>query len=644
MTQRWLAPICAVLALGFCSDMALGQAKKMDVAFSTDPDKVVGNLADLEMRPNYGQTLYMFITNNSKNTREAEISITDETGKKSYGKVTQSLKELRPPAPVRITFVKPMPMPPAAPAAAAPSPMPMPMPMPMGPPVPPGIEVSSNYDKMKFRSEFKLVVHVTYEDDNKKKVTEDTTYNVSVRQPTAYVKPDGIKYRKKKDAGNQLTLDFKSENFPGGPACPVELVFPPQAGLNISRLGEGVYRRTVTADPKPVRLYSKDLPLIGTEGPAAKVYVNIDGVPRAYVYRPKLFTDTEAGQNDSLVDPQKEPEIRFMEASKLEAADTIYSRPGFVPIRVEVDVAPQGSIIQLKVRRKPGNDVVETVVKEGIRQEQIWFEAAGPDGSMILTTRVGDWVIPLDARDYRGRYELLAELINPANKEKPVVESTSHELVVDDTRPEIRRIITRPFNPDKTAPPTNPPRHVRTEPLPIEIEAADPESGVARVVVFFGKAPPDGKLPETAVEAAPPKDGSGFWLAQLPLPMGAKGLQEVTAVAVNNVGILEVSSQKIQLIEPPLGGTIRGTVSMTPGGKALSGITVKLFDSDGKEKGSAKTDEKKNGVFEMKDVPPGTYKVLATKPDSGIGTKGVESVTVKAGEESKVRILLSRKP
>jgi Carboxypeptidase regulatory-like domain len=640
MTQRWLAPICAVLALGIGSGMARGQAvNKMVVAFSTEPDKVAGNLADLEMRPNYGQTLYLFITNNSANTRETDITITDGDGKKTYATTKQSIKEAGRVGPVRITFAKPPATPPPAGAPAVP---PMPMPMPMGPPVPPGIELASKYDNKKFRSEFSLKVHVEYVDNEMKTIKEDTTYSISVRQPTDYVKKEKVAYRNKKDVGNQLTLDFKSEAFPGGPACPVELVFPPQTGLNVGRLGEGVYKRTLTADPKPVRLYSKNLPYIGTTGTKARVYVNIDGVPRAYVYRPNLYTETEVGKEETIVDPQDKPEIRFMEAAKLEVAETIYSRPGIVPIRVEADAAPQGAIIQLKVRRKPGDEVVDTIVKEGVRQDQIWFEPAGPDGSMLITTKVGDWVIPLDVRDYRGRYELLAQLIDPADKDAPDDKKPSMPatLIVDDTRPEIRSITVQPENLKKV----NPPEHVRTVPLPVEIRAVDPESGIAKVVVFLGKAPPDGKLPETAVEATLPKGGGDVWLAQLPLPMGAKGLQEVTAVVVNNVGILEVSSQKVQLIEPPLGGTIRGTVSMTPGGKVLNGVTVKLLDGEGKEKASATTDEKKNGVFEMKDVPPGTYKVVAGKPDSGVGTKGAETVTVKAGEVSKVRITLGRKP
>jgi hypothetical protein len=124
--------------------------------------------------------------------------------------------------------------------------------------------------------------------------------------------------------------------------------------------------------------------------------------------------------------------------------------------------------------------------------------------------------------------------------------------------------------------------------------------------------------------------------------MGAKGVQEVTAVATNAVGLSEVGAQKIQLLDPPAGGTIRGIVALRPGGKALPGVTLVLKDSEGKDKGTAKTQA--NGIFEMKDVPPGTYKLLAARPDSGIGTRAIETVTVKAGETSTVRMVLNRMP
>jgi Carboxypeptidase regulatory-like domain len=636
MNQRWLAPICAVLALGTVSAIR-AQDNKMPVAFSSSPDSLTP-LNDLAIRPNQSRPLYLFITNKSTNDRDTDISITDADGKTIYAHAKILLKDSA--APVRVKFVKPPP--PMPPAGAAPAP-PAPMPMPMVPPPPPGEELKPQYDAVKHHLEFKMVVRVGYEDNDKKRITETTSYIIYALQPSTYTKVTKIGYRNK-DRQNLLTLDMESNKMIGPTPCPVDLVFPPQPGLNVNRLGEGVYHRLIAADNKSVNLYSKNLPISGAGGDKGRVYLTVDGVPRAFVYRPKLDTETEPGQDPPIVDPQSKAEIRFMLATKDEPSKVIFARPGIVPIRVEADLAQPGSLIQMKILRLPEKKVeVDSITRLAVREERIWLEPAAPEGVVLVTAKLGDWVIPVDARDYRGQYQLVAELIDPAGKTEAekLQDSTSSVLAIDDTKPEIIKITARPLNPKNA----DPPRHVRTEPLPLEIDANDPESGIAKVVVFLGKPAPDGKIPETAVEALPPKTETGPWLAQLPLPMGLKGgMYEVTAVAVNGVGMTEVGSQKIQLIDPPLGGTIRGTVSLTPGGQALNGIAVRLIDGEGKEKGSAKTDQKKNGIFEMTDVPPGTYKVVAAKPDSGVGTKGAETVTVKAGEVTKVKILLGRRP
>jgi hypothetical protein len=339
------------------------------------------------------------------------------------------------------------------------------------------------------------------------------------------------------------------------------------------------------------------------------------------------------------VDQQIDPAIRYMEASKIQTAETVYVRPGIVPIRVEVDAPGAGATIRLEMKRVSGPEIVQSVVRSTVRESRAWLEPAAPDGSMLITTMLGDWVIPLDVRDYRGRYELTAILVNPEKPQNPYAKF-SGTFVVDDTKPEEVSVVALPDRPKKE----DPPRHIRTLPLPVKITASDPESKIVKVVVFLGKPTPDGKIPEGAVEAKQP-DAVGepsTWVAQVPLPMGAKGVQEVTAVATNAVGLTEVGAQKIQLLDPPLGGTIRGIVALRPGGKALVGVTLTLKDSEGKDKGSAKTQA--NGIFEMKDVLPGTYKLFAARPDSGIGTRALETVTVKAGETTTVRMVLNRKP
>src|SRR5262249_16632339 len=159
------------------------------------------------------------------------------------------------------------------------------------------------------------------------------------------------------------------------------------------------------------------------------------------------------------------------------------------------------------------------------------------------------------------------------------------------------------------------------------------------------------------VEARLEKEGGDTWIAQMPLPApappapppapGAPALPpappktaDVTALAMNNVGLIsEPVSLRIQLIDPPLGGTIRVTVAMSKYGKPLPGVKVIMMDTvDGKEKGAGQTDEK-TGELIFKDVPPGNYRLISARPDSGVGTKGFEDVRVRAGEETPARIV-----
>src|SRR5262249_3743011 len=120
---------------------------------------------------------------------------------------------------------------------------------------------------------------------------------------------------------------------------------------------------------------------------------------------------------------------------------------------------------------------------------------------------------------------------------------------------------------------------------------------------------------------------------------------DVTAVAMNGVGLVsEPVSMRIQLIDPPTGGTIKGTVKLSKLGKPLPNGKVVIVDAaDGKAKGATTTDEK-TGQFIFKDVMPGAYRLVAARPDAGVGTKGFDDVNVHAGEEKTVTIILTRKP
>ncbi len=636
--------VVATLALAPANLLAKGNDLRFK--FSTDPEKVEDGVPNSQpngfsIRPNTAEAHYLYMYNLSDDVRDVVVQATTIDGKRVLAEAKLKLPHTpqgQTAKAFRINFVKPAP------------PMPMGIPMPMAPapavaappmnpaappPPPPGIELKLTANKENSKRDFVFRIRA-FDDRDKESPSEDFPLVVTIQQPTDYVQPDAISYLKK-DRQNLLTATFKSNsNFSGSAPCPVELSFPPQSALKADALREGVYRRELTGIDQTAHLYAKNLPLRGQGAENGIFYVNIDRVPRAYVYQHSFFTETD-GVN-AKVDQLTTPAIRFMEENQLAPPPELVTRPRVVPLRVEADSNLPDARFQVRILQLPGSDLVEAIGRDTTRERRIWLDAGANEGGLLVTAQVGDWILPLNLRDLRGHYILQAALFGN-NKPEPIA-SFDRPLIVDDTKPEEIRVDILPGRDPKE----NPPKHLRNKPLPVHVFAADPESKIVKVIAFFGKPGPDGKLPDgEKIEAAPPKLEGGAWVAQLPLPADKKGDQDVTVVATNAVGLSDSATMRIQLIDPPTGGTIKGTVAMSKFGKGLPGVAVVLRDNaDGKEKGAATTNDK--GEFIMEDVVPGSYRVQAARPDSGVGTKGEEHVRVQAGKISEVHIILSRRP
>jgi hypothetical protein len=661
MPRLFCKSLCLALAVIIFGDVARAENGDLQFLLSSDPQELKDPSANLDLRPNVSRTVYLFLRNTSNDVRDVTVQVLSADRRSIWAegqvmKVPRSTAEK--PIAVRVTLAKP-PMPKASPEQGASSPMP---PMPMMPPMPPGHELAATPNADMTRQDF--VFRIRAFDDRKPKErgepSEEVPVVVGIRQPTDYVKPQKITYRKQ-GKSSLLTVTMQSdETFVGSEPCPVELYFPPQPTINVGALREGVFRRPITGPNQTARLYAKDLPLRG-EGELGTFSIHVDGVPRAYVFRHALLAETTGEADITQLSP---PAIRFAEAATAELPQIqtveenrrqqvqgLYTRPRVVPLRVEVDSTSGQVRVVLRIRQLPGNEVVETITRDAPRERRVWLDA-GADGGFLVTTRVNDWVIPLDVRDWRGRFNLQAVLTG-ANGQ--TLASFDRTLVVDETKPESVRLEVLPGRDPKE--PT--PRHVRTKPLPVRVAASDPESGISRVVVFFGKVGPDGKLPEPVIEAKF-NETEGAWMADVPIPPTAAApmppapatpmlppapkMVDVTAIAVNGVGLVsEPASLRIQLLDPPTGGTIKGIVAMSQSGKGLPGVKVQLISSeDGKPKGSATTNAKGEFVFE--DVPAGGYRLVSSRPDSGVGTKGEETVRVMAGKTSEVRVILTRRP
>jgi hypothetical protein len=654
MFSRRLIPALAVLLTA--APWAAAQENK-PFRFSTNPDEVVPaaemtGFTDVTIRPNTGRELNLFVLNSADDPRDIKVQLLDGTGKLV---ATTEVKKAAKNAYTRVRFAKappPMPAPaapvapaaPAAPATAAPK----------GPPPPAGTEVLMN-KASKFAFDLRVIdeTAIDKEWEKAKETKKDAarepiaatwikqhTYPVvvSVRDPKTYVTQVGqMRYRYVKNQGiSQLELVVKAAADFEGPPCVVEMVFPPQPSLDVTALGAGVYRRSLEKAGDQAKLYATGLPLRATDDTENEtVYLYIDGVPRAYTFRPNLRV--EKRDMTDVVEPVN-PAVRLVEAGKV-----VPPRIGFIslpkdqfPLRVEVDNAT--SPVRLEITQVNGELVMSHDVPTA-RHEQVWIDTAADTGAVRVEARAGDWVVPLDTRDMRGRFTLTATLTDPKAK----------IVVMGEERP---ARFTRPLILDDTPPPVDaikiqglPAKQYRGRPMKIAIDADDPESGISRVGVFIGVPAPDGKLPEppAMVLAAPPTADGAMWLAQLPIPPDAKGGKvDLTIAATNGVGLTTAKTITIQLLDPPLGGTIKGTVIMGEFGKPQAGATILLMGEDGKVKDSTKTGPKGEYIFE--DVLPGSYKVGSAKADSAFGVKGETAVRVKVGVTSVADVTMTRKP
>jgi hypothetical protein len=117
----------------------------------------------------------------------------------------------------------------------------------------------------------------------------------------------------------------------------------------------------------------------------------------------------------------------------------------------------------------------------------------------------------------------------------------------------------------------------------------------------------------------------------------AKATFDVSVLFTSAVELAASETVTIQLVDAPNWGTIEGTV--TQGGRPQAGVTLLLRDTAGNPKDTTATD--KDGKYAFTKVPPGAYRVVATKTSDF--TRGEAAVSVQAGETKKgVELQLKR--
>ena len=609
--------LMAALFLMGAAGLASAQNQRTFV-FSSDPDQVKDPKSVFECRPNTPETRYLFVRNPKGDRATYTVELRDGKGRTviASGKITLEkdqqarlkLEKTPPPPPPKTAVVPVVAAAPAAPAAPVAEP-------------PPGVALKREADGQ-FRFTLRLLDEQGKPVLGNQNIPIESTIAVELDQKLSYIEQPSIAITRNGDA-RKLEVTVKSSKTFSGPPAVVELAFPPQSSLRTDALRSGAYRRTIEGPEQTVKLQANDLPVVDGAEERVRFSITVDGYARAFIYEP----DFRRTADQALLTAVQTPAVRVLPLGAERPVLSISAKPGDkYPIRIETDNTPAGAKLLLRLDRSGTGTFSETdevITLPSPREETVYLDPQGEDESVSVNFRVADWVYRLDTRALRGKHELQGVIVDGARD----LAKFSCFLILDDTPPEELAFGKLPAT------------HVRGTPLLLTASAREPETSIKQATFFLGE-PADGKLPDVKAKGNLVDANIGLWSAELPVP-DKKGIIEVGVQFVNETGLTAVKTQKIELVDPPVpAATIEGIVEL--GGRPQAKVGVSLRDGDGKEKGAAITDEK--GAFKFEGLPAGAYRILAARPDSGMGTKGDAAASAILGKTTKVSISLSRKP
>jgi hypothetical protein len=571
---------------------AASAADTFRVYFSAEPTRPAtkeGEKETLSLRPNIEQQFYLFVENLTEKKATARVELR-AGGKPLPGAVADKI-EVPAREVVRVNFAPKPPPPSDKPPAPA--------------------EVKGELEAVVFDGE----------------QAQGKPASVRVAKPSDYLEDPEIAYN---PTDNSLRVTVRARE-PLTPRCRVELVLHPDRipALVEEQKLEGSYGGFLEGT-EPLELVAKSLRFKTVKDPSQRsglVYLKIDGYERAYTY----YTSFAASDERAL------PERISLPIARINAPGvTATGPPG--KVGVELDNIEKGTVARLGLYRDPSCKQLESPRFKfpSDRRETVFFSPLGPDGALLFRTKVEDWTTDLDTASIFGLRTLCLQLRTKNDKPVQVINSAAPiervrgeeflttdtitaNLVIDGSPPEDLSFVDFP----KKLP--------RGDPLVVKAAGKDPESTIASVVFFLGKPEANGAIPKTAVKTDGEREGAtNVWAATLPVPTDKPATVQVSAQFTNGVGLTKtIGPVIIKLVDAKAGGgaTIKGSV--VEGERAQAGLTVVLRDPQGVPKDTVTTG--KDGIFVFKNVPPGTYQIVARKTSSN--TVGQAAVQVAAGEE-----------
>ncbi len=429
-------------------------------------------------------------------------------------------------------------------------------------------------------------------DRDRTKILGERTLKVEVLSAKDYVRIAEASYQPGFDGSGKWAVVVQSAKPVAGPAIAAQLVLPVQRIPGLIDAGGGTTHVEVPArTSSPRLLFAERLRLIPAADEEGPVYLHIDGVPRAFVYRTKFRRDGTPTQ----------PRRDERPAIRLTAPQCIMAGAKCL-VDLEVDNAPAGAKVEVALGRVVANgDFVPEASREFADAKQRRIDMQATRDALVFDAAVSDWTATFDTRAKVGSRTLRARLIDGGGG---ILADASQNIVIDDSPP-IAKINAVPA------------QIKQGSTVPLLVEAGDAESGVSQVTFFLGK-PDRGEIPNGAIryKAVPVNREQTHWTVPLPVPTDRVGSSSVSVQVINHAGMVAVDTVTFEITEREPGATGLGLIQgrVVEGPRLQPNLVVILQDAKGKE--IARTRTLPDGTYRFPSLPPGRYRVVCVKPES----------------------------
>jgi hypothetical protein len=564
----------------FHHKVSISLVPRPEILLSTDPNSPKDPVSELALRPGKNRLkYYLYIRNPTDKPQMVSVELLDN-GAPLEGGLARLAEPLKPNETRRIDFGK------------------------QEPPA----------DKPLKDIQAKLQIRLR--DSATNNILDTKEIPVRVATPRDYVEVTDIQYDPGAAGNNRLQVKVRAKRDIPDPGCEVKLVLPPDRipGYTPPPKEENA-TVVLTKKDEEKELFAAGIQLAQGANPNGFVYLTVDGVPRAFIFKTTFNPAGGVARPDRF----DAPDIRIQPLPA-------YARPSKnYEVTVNVDNPPDGATILLELARKDGSGAgrVEREAKPSrpeARDQHLGFNAQSADGALLFEAQIRDWVISLDTSDIAGERELRASLRVGQDR---IIGADSRALTLDNTAPiNLKLVDAQPMGNGL---------------VEVTLTGEDPESGVQKVKFHLGQVS-DKKPPTNPPLAESDFDNDKKSLTKK-VPVAQIGDVDLTAEFVNGVGMSAYLPIKVTMAAnaggnggnggPNKPGSISGLVDLN--GLRQPRAKVTLTGDKDKLKGPITVNADAKGNFKFPQVPPGTYRVSAVTEEGK--AKGQITVTVESGED-----------